>query len=306
MDRSVFASLITERLKEAGLADQWALTRYGTPTRYAVIDDLLPVELADVIAQAFPDNDMHFTARASFRERKRTSTRFDALPSVLEEITFAFQLPEVAGLIAANLGIEGMSGDPTLYAGGLSVMRKGDFLNPHIDNSHEASRTRYRRVNLLYYVTPDFPDNVGGNLELWDQAVSQPVTIHSRFNRLVIMETNRYSWHSVSAVQTNLARRCVSNYYFSPASPDGSEYFHITSFSARPEQRVRRILAGIDSAARTIAGQMGLGRGKRYAYAFGHVPTDKHLKCEGRAQGYDKECPLKAIRENAKSPSAFE
>ena len=33
-------------------------------------------------------------------------------------------------------------------------MTEGDFLNPHIDNSHDAKRERYRRLNLLYYVSP--------------------------------------------------------------------------------------------------------------------------------------------------------
>ena len=32
-------------------------------------------------------------------------------------------------------------------------MDLGHFLNPHIDNSHDAKRERYRRFNLLYGVS---------------------------------------------------------------------------------------------------------------------------------------------------------
>ena len=42
-------------------------------------------------------------------------------------------------------------------------------------------------------------------------------------------------------------RRCVSNYYFSPNSPTGTDYFNITAFSARPEQKLLRIVAWADS-----------------------------------------------------------
>ncbi|EGH74806.1 hypothetical protein PSYAR_30109, partial [Pseudomonas syringae pv. aceris str. M302273] len=44
--------------------------------------------------------------------------------------------------------------------------------------------------------------------------VKSQKTIVSAFNRLVVMETNKDSWHSVSAVSVSTARCCVSNYYF--------------------------------------------------------------------------------------------
>src|SRR5690606_15404679 len=122
-----------------------------------------------------------FSSRQSFRERKQTSTRFDELPAILSDVTFALQRDAVVSLIGERLGLEELGGDPTLYAGGVSMMGQGDFLNPHIDNSHEATRTRYRRVNLLYYVTPDWQADYGGNLELWDEQITRPVMIHSKF-----------------------------------------------------------------------------------------------------------------------------
>ena len=40
-----------------------------------------------------------------------------------------------------------------------------------------------------------------------------------------------------------------SNYYFTRESPTGRPYRHVTTFSAPPEQKVRRALAWIDSRA---------------------------------------------------------
>ena len=99
-------------------------------------------------------------------------------------------------------------------------MDRGHFLNPHIDNSHDADRRRYRRFNLLFYVTPNINVNDGGNLELWDKAVKYPLKIESTFNRLVVLETTKYSNHSVDPVLSNVQRCCVSNYYFSEESPE--------------------------------------------------------------------------------------
>lgn len=69
-----------------------------------------------------------------------------------------------------------------------------------------------------------------GNFELWDSDRKKPKTIVSAFNRLVVMDTNKNSWHSVSPVLVNGPRCCVFNYYFSDISHDATDYFHVASF----------------------------------------------------------------------------
>ena len=153
--------------------------------------------------------------------------------------------------------------DPKLYAGGLSMMFPNDYLNPHIDNSHDGERSKYRRLNLLYYVSPDWSFDNGGNFELWNEARTIPKTIISHQNRLVVMETNKTSWHSVSRVNAERPRCCVSNYYFSEVSPDGDKYFHVTSFLGRPEQPFRRYLGVLDNGLRNFVSRtLKIGRGK--------------------------------------------
>ncbi|MGH8742279.1 MAG: 2OG-Fe(II) oxygenase, partial [Burkholderiales bacterium] len=186
---------------------------------------------------------------------------------LLKDISFALQDAAVIHRVSAITGVEVQVADPSLYAGGLSMMGRGHFLNPHIDNSHEESRRLYRTVNLLYYVTPGWRLENGGNLELWDRAVRRNATIVSQFNRLVLMETTPWSWHSVSPVAIDRFRCCVSNYYFSPRSPTGQQYFNVTSFSARPEQKMRRLIAWADGKLRNavrIAVPRGLGRKDTY------------------------------------------
>jgi hypothetical protein len=107
-------------------------------------------------------------------------------------------------------------------------------------------------LNLLYYTTPEWATEYGGNLELWDTKVKTRIEIPSLFNRLVIMETNSLSWHSVNEVRSEGKRCCVSNYYFTPHPPGGREHFHVTFFQARPEQHVRRLITLADSSVRTL------------------------------------------------------
>lgn len=277
MNRSEMTAHVLKRLDESGadIARLWAQGGAGTPTRHVAIDNLFPEEVALEIFRAFPQRGEGFRASASFRERKHTSYEFDRHPLILADVTFALQDPRVAARVGELTGMKGLEPDPHLYAGGLSMMLKGDFLNPHIDNSHEKTRAKYRRVNLLYYVAPDWREENGGNLELWDPKVTRPVTILSAFNRLVLMETNKDSWHSVSPVATDAPRCCVSNYYFSDVSPTGEDYYHVTSFTGRPGQVLRRAWGRIDNAARKFArSRLGMTRKTDAGYEGGLAKGD--------------------------------
>lgn len=219
-------------------------------THFTAIDDFFPGEVARKIYEAFPPTEK-MRLLDSFREKKYTSKDFDQFDPLMKDATFAFQDERVVQKVAELTGIEDPQGDPHLYAGGLSAMTRGHFLQPHIDNSHDYEQKHYRVLNLLYYVTPDWKAENGGNLELWDENVKEAVEIPSLFNRLVLMATNDKSYHSVNEVKADGARYCVSNYYFSPHSPNGYETTHVTYFQARPEQTVRRLITKVDSDLRT-------------------------------------------------------
>ena len=187
----------------------------NTKTKYLIVDDLLPEDICKEIYNSFPKDLKGFYLRKSFRESKKTSANMNIYDKILYNSLYAFQDKKIINVISEITNIDYLEADEKLYASGLSAMRQGDFLNPHIDNSHNLTRDKYRRLNLLYYVTPEWKIKNGGNFELWDNKVCSQKTIISLFNRLVIMETNKTSWHSVSEVKTDMLRCCLSNYYFS-------------------------------------------------------------------------------------------
>lgn len=263
-EKDRFITLIRDALirNRDDLIRQWQNPK-GTKTRHFILDDLLPADDAHAIHEAFPRDGDGFFNRDTFREKKKTSTDLSTYAPILSDITYALQDPAIVDLIADMVGFEAIEPDPKLYAGGLSMMFKGDFLNPHIDNSHDGDRQKYRRLNLLYYVSPDWQADFGGNLELWDEDRKTPVTVPARFNRLAVMETTRTSWHSVSPVAADRPRTCVSNYYFSDISPDQSDYVHVTSFSGRPGEALKSAIGVVDNAARNLVSKaLGTGRGR--------------------------------------------
>jgi Rps23 Pro-64 3,4-dihydroxylase Tpa1-like proline 4-hydroxylase len=173
---------------EGQLARAWRAT---APINHFVVDDLLPVPWAKAIRSAFPQA-ASMTLSRSLRELKCVAAQMNRYHPLLEEIVYAFQATQVVSAIERITGLEDLEPDEQLYAGGVSLMARGHFLNPHIDNSHDKLRRRYRMLNLLYYVSPDWPDDRGGNLELWPNGVrGEPTTVVSRFNRLGLEEPDR-------------------------------------------------------------------------------------------------------------------
>jgi Rps23 Pro-64 3,4-dihydroxylase Tpa1-like proline 4-hydroxylase len=243
--------IIVERLeKDADTLREDFNRDKGVITRFAAIDNLFPEDIARKLYEAFPPRE-EMRLLDSFREKKYTSKSLGKFNTLIADATFAFQDQRVIDAVSHVTGQKEAVGDPHLYAGGISAMAHGHFLNPHIDNSHDHEQKNYRVLNLLYYVTPEWKTENGGNLELWNEDVTQVVEIPSLFNRLVLMETNEKSWHSVNEVKANGLRCCISNYYFSQHSPNGYETTHITFFQARPEQKFRRLVSTADGHLRT-------------------------------------------------------
>lgn len=237
--------LILKRLEESKeqLKKQFFQEHAINVARHFALDDLLPVEIAEQIYANFPKpSEMHMLSSPG--KIKLKYSHLKDVSMVLQDINGAIQDPKIVGVIEDITQIKQQIPDPTRYAGGISTLLKGYYLNPHIDNSHDVEKKRfYRTVNVLYYVSPNWGPENGGNYELWDESIENCIVVPSLFNRLVVMETNRTSWHAVNPVLCDAPRCCIFNYFFSEQSPEGDAYFFSApSFKARPEQKIRRAL----------------------------------------------------------------
>lgn len=267
LDRHQLAALLVARLHR----DRAALTsgfRGSAPVRHFVLDGVLPERWLRELAARFPAPG-ELRLLDTLRERKRIGVDVERYHPEIGALLYAFQDREVVAAVESITGLRGLEPDPTLYASGISVMGEGDFLNPHLDNSHDGDQRLYRVLNLLFYVGPEYDPAQGGNLELWAADRRQPYTVPSLFNRLVVMETGPRSWHSVSPLRGLRPRLCVSNYYFAAASVGGAAYRHVTTYAGRPEEPVKKVLLGADAVLRNALGRAfpGLLRRTRHRRA---------------------------------------
>lgn len=253
MDRRKIADLILSRISEEPIKELQKKYLDSSKINYLVIDNLLPNDIASEINYKFPMiRDMKL--RSGPQEKKFISTYWSKEKKIVEECLFSFQDRRVIAEISKICQIEDLSGDPELYAGGVSLMDKGCFLNPHIDNSHDRLRKRYRRLNLLYYVTKSWNSSEdGGELILFPKGINEEIiSIPTEFNRLVIMRTDNKSLHGVNKINSEQnARKCISNYYFSVSSPSNKEYYHSTSFRGFKKEKAKDIYLRINAFTRT-------------------------------------------------------
>jgi Rps23 Pro-64 3,4-dihydroxylase Tpa1-like proline 4-hydroxylase len=250
MNRKDFADFIAQKLQDNKERLHSQFLNSGR-INSCVMDDLLPPNLAKSIYDAFPPEEK-LVLKRGLREFKYVGVQMDRYNPILEEIIYAFQDARVVALLTEITGIQFLQPDESLYAGGLSMMMKGHYANPHLDNSHDRNRVNYRVLNLLYYVTPDWKEGYGGDLELWDKGLRQENrVIHNQFNRLVVMATHHSSWHSVTPILEKAHRCCVSNYYFSPVPLAAQDYFHVSTFRGRPGKTMTDLALRADVLVRS-------------------------------------------------------
>ena len=185
LTRNALAGEIQRRIEaeRPGLVQQW---QDSAPINYFVLDDLLPEEWTRRIREVFPGDDK-MVLKNSLRERKFVAAQMNRYHPLLEESVYAFQAPEIVEQVHQITGLGALEPDEMLYAGGISSMAPGHFLNPHVDNSHDKFRDRYRVLNLLFYVSPEWSEQDGCNLELWPQGPKgKPVTVVSRDRKSVV------------------------------------------------------------------------------------------------------------------------
>lgn len=250
LGRKEIASLIVLKLHENKQLLYKAFNENRDGVRFFYIDNLLPDDLCQKINDAFPNNS-EMVLKKSLGEDKYVGVQMDTYKSLIADVVYAFQDIRIVEVIREICNIGECSADASLYAGGISSMNEKQFLKPHLDNSHDQNRNKWRVLNLLYYTTPDWEEENGGNLEVWPHGLKRnPITVLSKFNRLIVMGTDKNSWHSVSPVTVDKRRNCVSNYYFSDTPLNNEDSFHVTTFRGWPRQKLEDAVLRFDSFAR--------------------------------------------------------
>ena len=132
-------------------------------------------------------------------------------------------------MISEITAIPELQYDPHYFGGGTHENLHGQGLSPHVDfNFHPVTR-QHRRLNMIFYLSPEWNADWGGSIQLHRDPYSPPaeddiVTITPAFNRCVIFETNEYSWHGFQRIelpqeQQQQSRKSFALYFYTDSRP---------------------------------------------------------------------------------------
>ncbi len=241
MTTSLSTILLQRPLDEPTLRSEFSA---AAPFPHIALDDFLEPGFAAEVAAAFPEFEDARRRGREFRavnERGKVQvTDASAYPEPLRRLAELMASPELLASLGRITGIEKLLADDDLVGGGIHLMASGAHLDVHVDFNRIEDRDLHRRLNVLLFLQPDWREEWGGELELWDDRVRHCARVFQpRFNRLVLFETSEHSFHGVRAVTTppGVCRQSFAAYYYTTEAPD--EWVgvsHSTVFRARPDE----------------------------------------------------------------------
>tara|TARA_Y100000589_G_scaffold327324_1_gene368913 strand:- start:3238 stop:4101 length:864 start_codon:yes stop_codon:yes gene_type:complete len=219
-----------KRLEEIALNNKKEF-KNAEPFPHLIIDNFLPKEEANLIANDFPQpNQISWHKSGSganpdgldFKGVKLQCSLESEFPSNIRILMHEFNSQSFLYFLKKLCGIEYIFGDPYYESCGLHSTGKGGRLMIHADvNRYPYPELADQYLNVIYYVTPNWEQEWGGKLELWDKRLTScKKAIIPKFNRLVIFETTKYSYHGhPHPLETpdEKRRNSVAAYYYIPA-----------------------------------------------------------------------------------------
>ncbi len=225
----------------------------ASPFPHVVIDDFLPVNIADAILAEFPEPEEiewehAYADRLELKLACEDQAKFGLTTRyVLHELNSSAFMTFLEQLT----GIDGLIPDPHFSGGGLHQILPGGYLKIHADFNWYARMRVDRRLNLLLYLNKEWSEDFGGHVELWSrQMTTCAKRILPTFNRCVIFSTSDQSYHGHPDPLTcprGRTRKSLALYYYSNGRPEQEQSpSHSTLFRERPkevpEKEIHRIL----------------------------------------------------------------
>jgi Rps23 Pro-64 3,4-dihydroxylase Tpa1-like proline 4-hydroxylase len=214
------------------------------PFNHLIIDNFLPLPLAEKIASEFPKFDESFWyTYDNPLEIKKASNDWNRF----SEWTYSYFSKLISDQyldIFSEISNCKLYPDPGLHGGGLHSHKNGGRLNPHLDYSIHPKMGLQRKLNLILYINPLWKSEYGGQLGFWD---SNPDGTHKNlvkeidciFNRAVIFDTTQNSWHGISrdvSSPEGVNRNSLAVYYLCE-KPDNVDPRMKVKYAPREDQK---------------------------------------------------------------------
>ncbi len=184
----------------ANYKKEWSESK---PFNHIVIDNFLCEHINKSVVDEFPSFDNEsWKIYNNAIEVKKLLNHWDRFGLETYKLFHYLNSREFISKLEILVGCE-LFADFGLNGGGLHSHARGGKLNTHLDYSIHPKLNLERRLNLLIYVTPNWRDDWGGSLGLWqvNDVKNGPgrliKSIAPVFNRAVIFDTTQNSWHGL-------------------------------------------------------------------------------------------------------------
>jgi hypothetical protein len=221
------------------LAPQYAA---GVPYPNIVLDDFLPRDIIEAALAHFPASPT--TGDVVYRDKtfeyNKRQIRPEDCSTYVRRVFALFNSASILEFLGALTGIDGLLPDPWFDGGGFHEISSGGRLGLHADFRINGKLRLQRRLNLLIYLNKSWQDAYGGHFEMWDRNARQRIhRVAPLFNRCVIFNTDRNSWHGHPdplCTPEGVTRKSIALYYYTASRRIYEEVpRHGTVFVKRPE-----------------------------------------------------------------------
>jgi len=203
--------------------------RSAEPFPHVVIDNFLPRDAAMRLMEEFPKPgsgvlQTRFMVQQPGKFGSLGGRNLTKASPFIQHMLLLLNSFPVLDFLTQLTGIENLLSDPYFSGGGLHQIVNGGHLDVHADFSFDERIRLHRRINLLLYLNPVWPENYGGFLELWDRDMKACVhRIAPLLNRCVIFNTTRTSYHGHPQpvrLPEGVTRNSIAIYYYTVDAPD--------------------------------------------------------------------------------------
>lgn len=213
------------------------------PFPHLVLDQAFSDETLRSIRNFFPLPDTSWWLYDNVLERKFAKNDLSTLADPIKQFIYYLNSHEFISLLEKITGIQGLIADHTLNGGGLHQIARGGKLDIHCDYNYHPITALDRRVNVLIYLNRDWLPEWKGNLEFWNEDMTECVkSIAPIFNRMVIFSTTDRAYHGHPEpleCPEGITRKSVAMYYYTNGrpAPERTEP-HSTRFMKRPQDPI--------------------------------------------------------------------
>tara|TARA_B100000029_G_scaffold501269_1_gene574336 strand:- start:3022 stop:3810 length:789 start_codon:yes stop_codon:yes gene_type:complete len=191
------------------------------PFPYAIVDNFFKKNIALKLSREFPKyNDKNLHEYNNYCEVKKSSNNWNLFPSLTYRIFSLLNSNIITKVLSKKLKINKIFSDYGLNGGGWHLMNTRGRLNPHLDYSLHPKILGQRKFNLIIFLSPDWKRSWGGETCFYEKNLRNKnipgnliTKIYPKFNRAIIFDTSKNSWHAVSSIKTYKIRKSIAVYY---------------------------------------------------------------------------------------------